>query len=364
MAAPATAPEKAPRETLFLPDFCAPGAVLTVILIAELVALVLTLARAGAGDAAPVWAELARNSMFLLWVGLCSAAVLCYSRPWRTRLGVAGAAAVALALLLAVTAIVSEIAWWLDRYWAMRLTPAAVDTSGGHAAFMLRNLLICLIVSAATLRYFYVSHQWRREVEAAAAARVNALQARIRPHFLFNSMNTIAALTRTDPAAAEEAVEDLADLFRASLVEADRVTLAEELEIARLYQRIETLRLGERLTVQWDVETLPSRAELPGLSLQPLLENAIYHGIEALPAGGIVRVAGRRCPDETLEITVTNPLAAAVHPAARPAGHGMALGNIRERFRLAWGDRASVECGATDGEFRVRLRFPLRERAA
>ena len=121
-------------------------------------------------------------------------------------------------------------------------------------------VMIAAVVGAMTLRYFYVSQQWRRSVELEARARIHALQARIRPHFLFNSMNTIASLTRSNPAQAEEAIEDLSDLFRVSLSDARaQITLQEEIEIARTYQRIEQLRLGDRLQVRWDVGALPPR---------------------------------------------------------------------------------------------------------
>ncbi len=362
MSAADPTPDRGEPEFLSLPDFCAAGAVLAVVLISELVAVVLTLARAGIGYDVPVWVDLARNSLFMLWIGLSSAAVLCYSRRRLRRLTVAQGAALALALLLTVTAVISEIAWWINSYWDALLLPPDTDTGvASHVGYLLRNLLICLIVSVAALRYFYVSDQWRRNVELEAAARVNALQARIRPHFLFNSMNTIASLTRTDPALAEEAVEDLADLFRASLMDSDnRVTLKEELEIARLYQRIEQLRLGDRLSVRWQVGDLPLRAEIPSLSLQPLLENAIYHGIEPLPDGGTVCIEGVRHPDDTLEVRITNPVPEA-EGTARRQGNRMALVNIRERFRLAWPGRASVEFGPADDTFQVRLRFPRTE---
>ena len=150
-----------------------------------------------------------------------------------------------------------------------------------------RNAGIAVIVTALVLRYFFVTHQWQKHVRAEALSRIQALQARIRPHFLFNSMNTIAALTRSDPKRAEEAVEDLADLFRATLRDSHSpLRLKEELELTRIYQRIEALRLGDRLAVRWDVGALPMRAFVPGLTVQPLLENAIYHGIEPL-AGGL-----------------------------------------------------------------------------
>ena len=185
---------------------------------------------------------------------------------------------------------------------------------------------------------------------------MRALQARIRPHFLFNSMNTIAALTRSDPARAEEAVEDLADLFRANLNEKrSSITLKEELEVARIYQRIEQLRLGDRLHVIWDVADLPMRAQVPGLLMQPLLENAIYHGIEPRPAGGTVTVSGA-LDGEIIGITVSNPLPEA--GSAPHAGNRVALENIRERMDLIYPGRSSVEASQVGDEYIVRLRFP------
>jgi two-component system sensor histidine kinase AlgZ len=190
---------------------------------------------------------------------------------------------------------------------------------------------------------------------------VHALQARIRPHFLFNSMNTIAALTRTNPAVAEQAVQDLADLFRANLSEKrNTITLAEECEIARTYQRIEELRLGPRLRVEWKTGSLPSNALVPGLTLQPLLENAIYHGIEPQPEGGVVTVTGEMTGD-LITIVVRNPVG---DQQNEREGNRLALANIRERLELMYGERALVKSGRFDAEYIVTLRFPHIERLA
>jgi len=197
-------------------------------------------------------------------------------------------------------------------------------------------------------------------VELESRERIRALQARIRPHFLFNSMNTIAALTRSDPTRAEEAVEDLADLFRVTLSEArTQISLREELEVARIYQRIEQLRLGDRLRVRWQVGDLPPRAIVPSLLLQPLLENAIYHGIEPLPEGGTVEVSGRVGEDGRVEIEVVNPCADDVAAAVHRQGNRMALDNVRQRLALAFPGQATVDVDAGRREYRVRLRFPL-----
>jgi two-component system sensor histidine kinase AlgZ len=224
--------------------------------------------------------------------------------------------------------------------------------------FAVRNVIIGLIVTALLLRYFFVSHQWRHHVEAEARSRIDALQARIRPHFLFNSMNTIASLTRSDPGRAEEAVEDLADLFRATLSDAGRLlSLKEELELTRIYQRIEMLRLGDRLKVEWQVAELPMRALLPGLTIQPLLENAIYHGIEPLDEGGTVVVRGR-CDGQEIEISVINPRQQSTGDS-RHRGHRIAIDNIRERLKLAFDGCGTLDVSQTPESYQVTVRFPV-----
>ena len=344
-------------QALNLPDFCAARAVLAVVLIVTLTAVVLAVARQN--SALSFWLDLARTSLFLLWTGLGSAAVLCLLRQRLARLPRAAASATALLSVLAVIALVSAGVLWLGS--STLLGPRATNLLLPETPwrFFAANLGIGAIVSALALRYFYVTGEWRRNVELQARARVLALQARIRPHFLFNSMNTIASLTRSDPARAEEAVEDLADLFRANLNEKrSSITLKEELEVARIYQRIEQLRLGERLHVIWDVTDLPMRAMVPGLLMQPLLENAIYHGIEPRPAGGIVTVSGALDGD-IIGLTVRNPLPEAGEAAH--SGNRIALDNIRERMELLYPGRSSVEAHRLGDEYIVRLRFPYVE---
>lgn len=355
-ASPATAP------TFFLPDFCSSPAVFAIVLIAELVALVIALARQALHD--NFWADLAGGSMFLLWIGLTCAAVLCRARPWLQTMPSVRAAMIAIALVVANIGLVSEVVFRVGQFWGPDARIWGEDTPTDisffphdHVGFVLRNIVVGFIVSALALRYFYVSAEWKRSIEQEAVARIRALQARIRPHFLFNSMNTIAALTRTSPERAEQAVEDLADLFRASLSDASaRITLKDELDIARTHQRIEQLRLGERLTVHWDVDDLPMRTLVPSLMIQPLLENAVYHGIETLPRGGEISIVGRR-DDHAVRIEVRNPILA--HSAySEREGNRMALDNIRQRLELAWPGRARLETEQTEAEFCARLIFP------
>jgi len=344
----------AERPAFYLPDFCRAQSVLAVILIAALVAILFTLARHGITTG--FWSELARASLFLLWAALGTAAAWCAARNALSKLDVRAGSALALALALAVTALVTESAWQVEDY-AARAAGADAGTSGAdHLRMQLRNLAVCAIACGLALRYFYVSHQWQVNVEAEAQSRVRALQARIRPHFLFNSMNTIASLTRSNPQAAEQAIADLSDLFRASLREhRERIPLAHEIEIARAYERVERLRLGERLRVDWQVDGLPMDANVPALILQPLLENAVYHGIEPLEKGGTIRVSGRR-DGKSAVLTIDNPVSPRV--VGRRPGHRIGLDNVRQRLELMFHGEAEVEVLEAPERFVVTLRFP------
>jgi two-component system sensor histidine kinase AlgZ len=337
---------------VYLPDFCSAGTLFIILLVAELVAIVLTLAsHAPAGQ---FLLSLSKISFFVLWLALLGTAVMCQLRGWLERSGKTRAFVISFIILEVLTLVVAEIAWQLP---ARFVGITVIDDT--HGDFLLRTFAISSILIALAMRYLYVSSEWRRSIVLEAQARISALQALIRPHFLFNSMNTIASLTRTDPRQAEEAVEDLSDLLRASLSSnRNRTTLKEELEVAAIYHRIEKLRLGDRLRIRWDIDALPMRAKIPSLTIQPLIENAIYHGIELLPDGGDVIVNGRR-DGKYLHISVSNPVAAG--KTRGKDGNKMALANIRQRFELAYGNRASVTVEDSNDMYTVALRFPVDE---
>jgi two-component system, LytTR family, sensor histidine kinase AlgZ len=344
-AGTAPAPTGEPRQ-LYLPNFCSASAVLTIVVICELTALLLALARNQA--VLGFWSDLGLTSMFLLWIALCGAGMLCGLRNYLGRQSVAVSAALVLAITIVLVIMVSAAAYQFN---TLDLFPTDRWT------FLARNAGITFVVTALALRYFYVTHEWRRNIELQARSRADALQARIRPHFLFNSMNTIASLTRSNPVRAEEAVQDLADLFRASLSERrDQISLAEEIDVARTYQRMEQLRLGERLVVDWKIDALPTEAMVPGLTLQPLLENAIYHGIEPRADGGVVTVTGELTKG-MITIVVRNP----VPPPnlTMREGNRLALANIKERLDLMYGKRATVKAGRFDDQYIVTMRFPF-----
>jgi two-component system sensor histidine kinase AlgZ len=355
VATKSRAAQLADTDNCYLPDFSSASAVIALVLISELVALALTIARGP--DLDSFFMQLARCSLMMLWMTLGSACLLTLLRPVLARRNTFVATTFSLGLVMACIALLSEFIYRFGLYFsATRMVDMSNLFPPTRWEFLISNLLLGALVAAGVLRYFYVTHQWRTNVEREAESRISALQARIRPHFLFNSMNTIAALTRTDPAAAESAVEDLADLFRASLSNpGESISLEQELEVARVYQRMEQQRLGSRLTVDWQLDGLPLQTRIPGLTIQPLLENAIYHGIEPRAEGGVITVLGE-ADDDMVTITVSNPLPAASEQ--REGGHQLALDNIRQRLELAYGPRARMEVERAAESFRVLIGFP------
>ena len=218
-----------------------------------------------------------------------------------------------------------------------------------------RMLLLAALIGAGLLGYFRLLA--RAYSPALAEARLQALQARIRPHFLFNSLNAVLALIRRDPKRAERSLEDLADLFRTLMSDARQfVRLADEIALLERYAEIEQLRLGERLRVTWELDAAPSDALLPALVLQPLLENAVYHGVEPGTGAGEVLVRIERRGDRVLA-RIENPY---VEEQQHRAGNRMALENIRERLALFFDAEARIETRISDGRYRVEIEIPYR----
>ena len=335
------------EDEFFLPELCESEALLSMILLAELLVLVLVLAE-------PIlngfdWVRLALTSLFVQWIVLLSAALLCRLRPFLANLSVPMASSLCAAIVVGLTLGCSAIADYLNL--------GGVLQRDGEARFYLRHGLIALIITALVLRYFYLQSQWRRQQQAELTARIEALQGRVRPHFLFNSLNSIASLVAVDQDKAEQAVLDLSDLFRASLAKPGvLVPWCEELELAQSYLSIEKYRLGERLQLEWDIEELPARLPIPQLTLQPLLENALIHGIQPRIEGGLVRVEGRY-RDGIFELCVSNPY----DPEAqtKPSrGTRQALHNIEARLTAIFGVQARLIVECRDGRHFTCLRYP------
>ena len=248
---------------------------------------------------------------------------------------------------LLVLLLAGVLAGLFHLYWQMLTL--------GEAGSLARLALLAMASTALMLGYFEL--RARAFSPAQAEARLAALNARIRPHFLFNSLNAVLSLIRARPQQAEAALESLSDLFRAAMRDpAELVSLADEIALGEQYLELEKLRLGERLAVDWQIGEILMDYPIPPLMLQPLLENAVYHGIEPAPAGGTVRVAIARRGAE-LCIAIGNPMAGQIQHAA---GNQMAVTNIRERLALYYDLEARLEIETGTETYEVRIILPWR----
>ncbi|AMO54684.1 hypothetical protein GZ77_24225 [Endozoicomonas montiporae] len=338
---PHSALDKQNSDHLFIPDLCHTSAVFILVLVAELFVLIQVLAFPGSHGFD--WNRLAITSLFVQWIALCSAAVLCRLRLLLKHSPITVIVSAVLATVLIITLTVTLLAQWF--LWKDAFLLTFPDWTQ-----LLRHAFIALIMTAMLLRYFYIQHEASRQTVANANARFQALQARIRPHFLFNSMNIIASLIHIDQDKAEEAVEDLSDLFRSSLQEAgDLIALSREIELCKGYLRIEKHRLGERLNSEWRLhnlpEPLPVTLTIPPLTLQPVIENAVYHGIQPRENGGTVSV-DIALGNDKVTIRVQNPVPDNSEQAVE-RGNRLALDNIRSRLQLLYGHHASIDTHLT-----------------
>ena len=283
--------------------------------------------------------ELIINIAVVLAGGLPVAALVGASwalfAPWLRRLAYWQAAG----LLVALTVVVAA--------WGARLTDAPAW----------RAVPLALLGLTAILVYFHTLGRARSP--AVTEARLQALQARIRPHFLFNSINGVLGVLRADPKRAETALEDRADLFRVLMREnRDLQPLADEITLTRQYLNLEKMRLGDRLNVVWKLDKMPLDAVVPPLVLQPIAENAVYHGIEPTQAPGVIEIEVARLRSE-ITITVKNPFLE--QAGAHHGGNKMAMSNIRERLALHFDAEARVTSGPRDGRYQVQLVLPYRK---
>jgi two-component system sensor histidine kinase AlgZ len=330
-----------PLEALWQPDF-----LLRVVMAGEGLALVLALAP-GAGEAR--WTYFGAASLFVQWVALATLGGLYVLRRQLARARPQGLAWATLLMLLANTLLVAYFAravlgpTWLEG-----------DSWGG---FVARLAGIALTLGLLGLAAFQNHWNARRAALRAKQAELEALQARIRPHFLFNTLNTGASLVHQRPEEAERLLLDLADLFRAALAGPREIPLEEELSLARRYLEIEALRFGERLRVEWKLPAEIPDAMVPALSIQPLVENAIRHGVERVPQGGRVEIALTTTP-EHIVVRVTNPLV--LSDSERPVSHRVGLNASQARIEAFTGGRGSVQTGRQGELYVATVRLPRR----
>lgn len=343
-AAPANgmqAQRRAPlRSGAALFDACQIGTVLRAVLFVEAVVAVATMfLAAGPAEWLASMATVTGGALpaTLLWLVLACAAKKPLARlPHPTQ--------VAAGLLLGVVA---------GLYGCALLRLTGVLASGPWLASGLAGALFAAVAMAALVL------RARARAPAAITARLEELQARIRPHFLFNTLNSAIALVREEPTKAETLLEDLSELFRQALTDPDEsVTLADEIGLAERYLAIEQVRFGDRLRVRWQLDPAAGAARVPPLLLQPLVENAVKHGVEPSPDGARLRIRTERRGGMVL-IEVVNslpPLRWADAPL--PRGHGIALANVRDRLRLLHDMQAQFRAGVDNGSYRVRIDIP------
>ena len=320
-----------------LPDFRNLGVVLRILLLVNGLAVVAVLLRNA--DVSLLVDELLDMAMRVEFPLILSVALLFLLQPWLARLSV-------LAGGLAVAGVVAGGAVFSHGL----LAPA----DGGLA-----RVVGWALAAALCVLVYFRSHVAAHE-PALAEARLLALTARIRPHFLFNSLNGVLGVLRANPRRAEEALEELADLFRALMQDnRELIPLADELALCERYLSLESLRLGERLQVAWQRDAAADTALVPPFLLQPLVENAVFHGIEPGVGPGTVSITiARRGP--VVQIEIANPLP---DPTGQQPGNRMALDNIRERLMLFYDLEATLDTQQEPDAYRVRIVLPFRAAA-
>ncbi len=325
------------------PHFCTGMSVFALVLAGELIAFALVLVNSSLWSFS--WQRLGYVSMVVQWIVLLSALLLCQISRYLNRIPsvLAGALAYGVVLLVAFLVLAT----------AQLILVGFIFWPG-----LLKSLLLTAIFSGLLLRFLYLQQQLRNQQQAELQSRIQALHARIRPHFLFNSMNAVASLIPVNPALAEQVVEDLSRLFRASLQEANLVSFEQEIDLCRRYVDIEQVRLGERLQVNWKCDASTHSVLVPSMLLQPLIENAIYHGVQRLPKGGVITVEAW-LDESVLCVQITNPVPLfddnhtdqLEDLFTQNQGNNMALSNIEYRLQAHFGSQATIlrSFGQTSG---------------
>lgn len=339
------------EENHYLANFCGAEALLKLILMVLFMAIVFAVLTIHELD--DIITRIGLTSLFMLFIAMSSVATLCLANTYHW---------------LKSNQVVTWLSLLLFSFYTAVFTFWVYEQSWFVAVFKLKEFdfwfvlfkfeVVNLICIATGLRYLYLQHQHQRQLMIKNQSRLAALQARIRPHFLFNSMNTIASLVHDAPDQAEQATVNLSHLFRASLSEVSLISLQQEIELTKNYLQIEQLRLGERLKVEWDCEGYNDDVKIPPLTLQPLLENAIYHGIEPSLKGGVVTISSQQ-HNGILHIIITNPVE---DDKEIKAGNQMALKNIQERLHITFKGKAHFSYQHTQNKFEVSISIPIQLR--
>ncbi len=336
----------------FIPNLCTRYSVFSLTLFSQLLALVLVLAGYEQGQFP--WQNYVLTSLLVQWITLCVASILCLTKSSMQPLTPAMSGFSCWLIIIMSAGIFAVI--------ANVLIPISTSNqlSPFNGIFIFKTIAISGIIGGLILRYFYLIAELEEQRRAELLHRLQALQSQIHPHFLFNSMNILASLITSDTTKAEQVVEDLADLFRASLKPLGHpVPLKQEIQLCRHYLNIEMLRLGPRLLVEWQLpEKIPHGLSIPILTLQPLVENAIQHGIALLNEGGILKIRLDLLPD-LIRIRLTNPIPiTTIAIEKKTSSNQLALKNITHRLTALYGKNVRLTTEVTEGYFTLTLSYP------
>ena len=305
---------------------------LELIVASNVLAMVLALAEARSWHALE-GIRVLQYTFFINWVILSFSAFVDYFQDFFTKLS----QKVALTLgfvVLQIIVLLTTCAVNIIQFWAARSTGFSEDVLF-HGVSL--HLGYGILLGAFCLRYLYMREQWLRQQYSELNARIQAMQARIHPHFLFNSLNSVVSLISIDPDKAENMLISLSRLFRASFQELKLVSLEEEIDLCKQYLSIEKMRLGDRLTVEWNIQATPielKRATIPLLTLQPLLENSIFHGVEKVLQASTISVLVEISQNQ-VTIVITNPYS---HDKIKSrTGNGIAIENVEQRLKAYYG---------------------------
>ncbi len=334
------------NDSFLLPNLCEYQALLLLFIASQLLVIMFTVFQFGFDID---WVFFGMLTLYVQWQAMFSAVVLCKMRVYLSGLPKHLAVAMAFSLLLAIGFCLAVAVQWYS---------APLNYGRFSWGIIFRNVLLSAIVIGVALRYLYVHQKMINREKSALVANLSALQARIKPHFLFNTMNSIASLITIAPDKAEKMVEDLAELLRASLRDdVVETSIADEWWLCERYLEIEQLRLGKRLTWSCDFSGLDTTLQIPHLGLQPIVENAIYHGVQPNPQGGYLHVSGESTVDGQVTIRVENSQAKEYQMQRENRGNKMAINNIRHRIQQLYGDSADLQLEDLDEKFLVTLRY-------
>ena len=341
---------QASEQSGVFPSLCRGKMLLRLLVLTQAVAILLAFAPGISGDP---WLRLGVISLCSHWITLLSLGFLC---PLLRRLSVnqLHTSLLLIATVLLLGTCLVTVAIWFG-------LPELLVNYRSFAAFLASNLVLASVVGLLIGQLVLMHAERARLIAAQGAAEFSAFQARIQPHFLFNSLNAMAELVHQDPKAAEQALLDLADLFRAAMHAGDLLELTQELELVRKYLAIEQWRLGAKLQVEWLLPSGIPSVKLPALTLQPLVENAVRYGVEPSTQPVVITlqvIVG----SQQVSVLITNPLPDTVVSGREQ--NGVALHNIQARLELLYGSQQQLFCRQLAGEYRVKLVLPLTDKVS